>query len=147
MIKNKFTELSEFIKDVRFKKNFENINDINLEKKQYMEMSNKIDFSKKRKNKKIQNNEIKNEYDSLGPYYNNNQEYLNQSNLKQIENNKNYTKLNDNELSSNNYNISVNKNEGPKNKNIKDKKKENIVIREFDKKDNNVKNKIKYKTF
>ena len=142
MIKNKFTELSEFIKDVRFKKNFENINDINLEKKQYMEMSNKIDFSKKRKNKKIQNNEIKNEYDALGPYYNNNQEYLNQSNLKQIETNKNCNKLNDNELSSNNYDISVNIIEEPKNK-----KKENIIIREFDKIDNNEKNKIKYMTF
>ena len=63
LIKNKFTELSEFIKDVRFRKNLEDRipEEININKRQYKEMSNKIDFSKKIKTKKYQNYDSKNE--------------------------------------------------------------------------------------
>ena len=46
LIKIRFTELSEFIKDVRFRKN---INNTFQERKQYKDMSNKIDFNKKQK--------------------------------------------------------------------------------------------------
>ena len=91
LIKNKFTELSEFIKDIRFRKNLNNINkmnningkreilnerDVTLERRIFREMSNKIDFSKRHKIKKIQNFEkerILNDK-ALGPYdnFNNN---------------------------------------------------------------------------
>ena len=54
LIKNRFTKLSEFIKDVRFRRNLGemNQNNYNKERKQYREMSYKIDFSKKHKTKK-----------------------------------------------------------------------------------------------
>ena len=55
IIKTKFTELSEFIKDVRFKKNLDKLNagDYYKERRQYKEMSEKIDFSKKHRIKRI----------------------------------------------------------------------------------------------
>ena len=55
IIKTKFTELSEFIKDVRFRKNLDKFNagDAYKERRQYKEMSEKIDFSKKHRIKRI----------------------------------------------------------------------------------------------
>ena len=55
IIKTKFTELSEFIKDVRFRKNLDKFNagDFYKERRQYKEMSEKIDFSKKHRIKRI----------------------------------------------------------------------------------------------
>ena len=46
LIKARFTELSEFIKDVRFRRNIHNTF---KERKEYREMSTKIDFTKKQK--------------------------------------------------------------------------------------------------
>ena len=46
LIKNKFTELSEFIKDVRFRNTMKNLSNYKS-KKMFNEMSQKIDFSKK----------------------------------------------------------------------------------------------------
>jgi hypothetical protein len=68
IIKNRFTELSEFIKDIRFRKNMgeTTINEEFKKRRQYREMSNKIDFTKKQKinkmpsilqNKKYEKNE------------------------------------------------------------------------------------------
>ncbi len=45
LIKQKFTKLSEFIKDVRFRKNLNQ----NVAMKEFKEMSNQIDFTKKQK--------------------------------------------------------------------------------------------------
>ena len=44
LIKNRFTQLSEFIKDLRFRKN---VGKENLSKKEAMKMSNLINFKKK----------------------------------------------------------------------------------------------------
>jgi len=46
LIKARFTELSEFIKDIRFRRNIHNTF---KERKEYKEMSTKIDFTKKQK--------------------------------------------------------------------------------------------------
>ena len=132
LIKNKFTELSEFIKDVRFKKNLEdkNLEEININKRQYKEMSNKIDFRKKTKTKKSQNYENKNEKiekemkEPSENYKNNyNLELLNNNNEnkeKQIENNSNHNhnhNHNDiNEIISENY---INNYENKKEEEIK----------------------------
>ena len=80
MIKNRFIELSEFIKDVRFRKNLSDMNSIaneisveRVERKQYKGMSTRITFNKKRKTTKRQNpnyyslNENNDNYD-LAPY-------------------------------------------------------------------------------
>ena len=56
IIKNKFTELSEFIKDVRFRANIKNFNNnYNYEddRMKFIKMSKKIDFSKKTNKKNI----------------------------------------------------------------------------------------------
>ena len=57
LIKNRFTELSEFIKDIRFRKNMDeaSIKEEFIKRRQYKEMSNRIDFTKKQKANKIQN--------------------------------------------------------------------------------------------
>ena len=76
IIKNRFTELSEFIKDIRFRKNMgeTTINEEFKKRRQYREMSNKIDFTKKQKinkmpsifqNKKYEKNEDILPYDNL----------------------------------------------------------------------------------
>ena len=61
LIKMRFTELSEFIKDIRFRRNI-NINSYNSykERKQYKEMSSKIDFTKKQKLKDEEKDEKEN---------------------------------------------------------------------------------------
>jgi hypothetical protein len=98
LIKNKFTELSEFIKDVRFRKNMNTLSDktdmnereVTVERRIYREMSNKFDFSKKHKIKKIQNYEKEkniNDNSVLGP----NDNYKinsNRKNYKEIDNEK-----------------------------------------------------------
>ena len=55
IIKNRFTELSEFIKDIRFRKNMgeTTISEEFKKRRQYREMSNKIDFTKKQKINKM----------------------------------------------------------------------------------------------
>lgn len=68
----RFTELSEFIKDIRFRRNI-NINSYNSykERKQYKEMSSKIDFTKKQKLKDEEKDEkenIEKENDILQPF-------------------------------------------------------------------------------
>lgn len=57
IIKNRFTELSEFIKDIRFRKNMgeTSISEEFKKRRQYREMSNKIDFTKKQKMNKMPN--------------------------------------------------------------------------------------------
>ena len=72
LIKMRFTELSEFIKDIRFRRNI-NINSYNSykERKQYKEMSSKIDFTKKQKLKDEEKDEkenIEKENDILQPF-------------------------------------------------------------------------------
>ena len=172
LIKNKFTELSEFIKDVRFRKNLGevNISDIPTERRQYKELSNRIDFSKKRKTKRIQNDDIENgnnnnndnndnydnnENEALGPYdyYDVKQNF--QEPKDENDNNKNNINYNSNSLneikkSKNNYNNKENnvnnikKKEKEKKKIPKENNKENKNINE-----NNyqIKNKIKYSKF
>ena len=119
LIKNKFTELSEFIKDVRFQRNIneknENENNANANKSQYKEMSNRINFSKKRKTKRSHNNESKNEKDEndfLGAndIYNSNEYFKEKKNDnydKKIENNRSkiQEKKIENKNSNNNSNI------------------------------------------
>ena len=58
LIKLRFTELSDFIKDVRFRRN---INNSFQERRQFIDMSNKIDFSKKQKLQRVEENEKKDE--------------------------------------------------------------------------------------
>ena len=58
LIKLRFTELSDFIKDVRFRRN---INNSFQERRQFIDMSNKIDFSKKQKIQRVEANEKKGE--------------------------------------------------------------------------------------
>ena len=52
LIKLRFTELSDFIKDVRFRRNIHNSVNAFEERRQFKDMSNKIDFTKKQKIKK-----------------------------------------------------------------------------------------------
>jgi hypothetical protein len=54
----RFTELSDFIKDIRFRRN---INNTFQERRQFIDMSNKIDFSKKQKIQRVETNEKKDE--------------------------------------------------------------------------------------
>ena len=56
LIKLRFTELSDFIKDVRFRRNIHNSIIAFEERKQFKDMSNKIDFTKKQKIKKGEGN-------------------------------------------------------------------------------------------
>ena len=137
VIKNKFTELSEFIKDVRFRKNLGDVNgeEINVGKRQYKEMSNRIDFSKQRKKmKRMQNYEIRNEKEvMLSPSYNNNnQEYLIQDNEMQIKNIPNFNEYNNiNEIIPNNYN------------NIYENKKDEEIINNIKENKQDIKQEIK----
>lgn len=57
LIKERFTELSEFIKDIRFRKNMgeNSISEEFKKRRQYREMSNRIDFTKKQKVNKMPN--------------------------------------------------------------------------------------------
>ena len=129
LIKKRFTELSEFIKDVRFRKN---VSDPSIEeefkqRRLFKKMSNKIDFSKKQK--KFQNFEKK---EILSNFYNNqiiqenddriNEEMFdnnyNSNEISEINNNDNkiYKKFDENK-NKKEYIIKNNKNEI---KNIKD---------------------------
>ena len=110
LIKKRFTELSDFIKDVRFRKNLNEMNmnttinntntnenitirEAATERREYKEMGDKIDFSKKHRNKKhtydIQNENKEN--DNLDPYSNynskNNHEENNEKKEKSNSNN------------------------------------------------------------
>ena len=60
LIKNRFTELSEFIKDIRFRKNINEKDKKELiTRRQYKEMSNRINFTKKQGSKGSNNNRKK----------------------------------------------------------------------------------------
>ena len=107
LIKKRFTELSDFIKDVRFRKNLNGMNmnmnmtinnintneNINIreaatERREYKEMGEKIDFSKKHKAKKhIYDIQNENNEDNLSPYSN-----YNNSENKHEHNNENENK-------------------------------------------------------
>lgn len=96
LIKNRFTELSEFIKDVRFRKNMgeASINEEFKKRRQYREMSNKIDFTKKQKLNKVPNifqnkNYEKNE--DILPYDNYKENEENDDNLEEINDSSNDT--------------------------------------------------------
>ena len=116
LIKKRFTELSDFIKDIRFRKNLNemnmnatinnsnekiNIREAATERREYKEMGEKIDFSKKRKAKKpFDTQNDKNEYEDLEPYsnYNNNKNSYEQNNenenIKENDNDDNNVKKN-----------------------------------------------------
>ena len=121
VIKNRFNELNDLIKDVRFRRNMSDMNsvfsEIPIEKvgrKQHKELSTRNDFSKKRKRTtKRQNSNFyplneNNDNEALGPYehYNINQNLLESNRDIKFENTINYNsnKLNINESPSNNNN-------------------------------------------
>ena len=117
LIKKKFTELSEFIKDIRFRNNLKKLGEKNQdefkkERKKYNEISEKIDFCKIDKGKKLENiikkdkdeNKIKtNEEDNKEEKEDNNDnntekiynERKNEIKSKKIENNNEKLKIND----------------------------------------------------
>lgn len=162
LIKKRFTELSEFIKDIRFRTNIHNSF---LERKQYKDMSYKIDFTKKQKitNEEKQQNENKaHENDILAPfdyyaYYGlerilpeeeennyNNMSNRNNMNINKIEdniNNKNKYNIN-NKYNDSNYN-EIKKNNQDMNNNINNISVNNIIIQ---KNNNFFENKTKERT-
>ena len=100
IIKKKFTEFSEFIKDVRFRKNMSEMNASEkiVERKQYRLISNKIDFSKRKRIKSILNfenqneNEINENDNFLGKnkiHYDNSQNEDKKINIENNNNNRN----------------------------------------------------------
>jgi len=151
LIKMRFTELSDFIKDIRFRTNLHNSYQ---ERKQYKEMSYRIDFTKKQKlnNEELQEiqekekvNENKDKIDDIlapfdyyayfgidhampqeeGNYNNNNNNSDNNRNYNENINDNNNENINDN----NNENINTNSNENINeinNENINEINNENI---------------------
>ena len=112
LIKMRFTELSEFIKDIRFRTNLHNSFQ---ERKQYKDMSYKIDFTKRQKLKndelqEIQEKENKDKTnDILAPfdYY----AYFGIDKAMSEEEENNYNNSDNNRNNNNNENINVNNNE------------------------------------
>ena len=146
LIKNRFSELSEFIKDIRFKKNIDDMNmgevNINIDRKQlkelsnrinrsqYKELSNKIDFNKRRRTKRIQNYEMQKEFHEKGilatyDIYNDNHYSPEKNYSKAIENNS-VNKVHDNNTNyNNNFDKKVNKIEESKKYNTIENNKNN----------------------
>ena len=132
LIKMRFTELSEFIKDIRFRTNIHNSFQ---ERKQYKVMSSKIDFTKKQKIKseEIQENENKNkDIDILAPF-----DYyayfgIDRALPEEEENNYNINESNkeDNNNEMNNKNNISNDNQN-KNNFIENKKENDIKINDI----------------
>ena len=145
IMKKKFTELSEFIKDVRFKRNMDKLNsnsgEIYKERRQYREMADNIDFTKKHKIKKINIEKHENENDNYNTFIRYDEEE---------ENNKDYNDedINNNENSEhiNAINNNINKSVDHVNEihNYNNKNKNNERINEINNNNNsNIKNIIK----
>ena len=139
LIKNRFTELSEFIKDVRFRRNLGemNQNNYNKERKQYREMSYKIDFSKKHKTKKMEKLDLKsdkNENETIESYdnNNNNNDHNDHNNDHNNEYNEEENKRDNlDNLDNNNFNSDI-INELTNNENEKNKKVEEVKFKKIE---------------
>ena len=106
LLRNKYTEINEFIKDIKFKKNMlENIGEIPTERRQYKQMSHRINFNN------IRN---RNENLALGYDFYNKQVYQEPIIEKKENNNINYNINNINEIKINNNYIENNDNKKEK---------------------------------
>ena len=110
LIKMRFTELSDFIKDIRFRRNIHNTFQ---ERKQYKDMSIKIDFTKKQKlqngeGKEMKEDEENKDKDILAPFdyyshfgldksFKEEDEFLDENNNETINRNINKENINKNE--------------------------------------------------
>ena len=162
LIKSRFTELSEFIKDVRFRRNLAEMNsdDINKEKKQFRQLGNRIDFSKKQKiknseiielKKEITDNNILRTYDNNNNNNSNDIQYNEEENkIEKIENTNDNNKINE-ITNKNENNIQTEKNDNINNKKqneIKSINNDNINKTQIiDEINNNKKNKMLHNKF